>query len=385
MTEITEKALRAELGKLENELASKENEIIKYLQRIEDLEDSVMKLEALIPEEKDSKKKGKKGSESKASLDLEEKDKQFRELKNKMGFLRKEKIQLQQELEKYTKRSNKSMVIRIEEKQEPLEALVKDLKLKLTKQQNLIRELKAESKKEEITALNAKISDLNKKLEHARAVTSLLSEDSDSRKVKKIQNQLQSTKNEKKVERLKNKLSKHRSIEKKQAKKNGELKPSYLQKKIDDLRAEVNRKNIKIRELKNNNTSLEKSQERLTTSITRESKEDSFTALSEELQRKLNTARKQIKSLQKQIKEYKVWKAPVEEDTQQEVINELRSKLEKISSQEPEEGEMEGSVKVVMDDDFALALRVRELKNLVDDLQKQNNQQRTEISALRKK
>ena len=54
-----------------------------------------------------------------------------------------------------------------------------------------------QSKKEEITALNAKISDLNKKLEHARAVTSLLSEDSDSRKVKKIQNQLQSTKNEK--------------------------------------------------------------------------------------------------------------------------------------------------------------------------------------------
>ena len=161
-----------------------------------------------------------------------------------------------------------------------------------------------------------------------------------------------------------------------------------MQKKIDDLRAEVNRKNIKIRELKNNNTSLEKAQERLTTSITRESKEDSFTALSEELQRKLNTARKQIKSLQKQIKEYKVWKAPVEEDTQQEVINELRSKLEKISSQEPDEGEIEGkkgSVKVVMEDDFALALRVRELKNLVDDLQKQNNQQRTEISALRKK
>ena len=47
--------------------------------------------------------------------------------------------------------------------------------------------------------------------------------------------------------------------------------------------------------------------------------------------------------------------------------------------------EGKGSVKVVMDDDFALALRVRELKNLVDDLQKQNNQQRTEISALRKK
>jgi chromosome segregation ATPase len=383
---MSEKALKAKLGELENELASKEDEIIKYLQRIEELEEGMMNLEKLIPDDKASKQKGKKGTESKMSLDLKEKNKQIRDLKNKMGFLRKEKTQLQQELEKHTK--SKSMVIRIEEKQEPLEALVKELNIKIKKQQNLIQKLKAESKKEEIDTLNAKISDLNKKLEHARSITSLLSEESSSRKVQKIQKKLQKPTKERKAKRLKRRLSKHRIKEKKHARKNGELKPSYLQKKIDDLREEVNRKNVKIKDLRKSIASLEKSQDRLATSIKGKSSEDSFTALTEELQRKLNTAKKQIKALQKQIKEYKVWKAPVEEDSQQEVINELRSKLEKITAQEPEEGQIEGregTVNVILEDDFTLALRVRELKNLVDDLEKQNLQQRAEITALRKK
>lgn len=387
---MSEKALNSKIGKLESKLIVKNKEIDEYLLKIEELEEKIMKLDALMIEEGEieTEKQAKQRTDSKLTMELVEKDKQIRELKNKMGFLRKDKIQFQRELEKYTKRHNKSMVIRIEEKKEPLEALVKELNLKINRQLTLIKRLKEESKKEENIALKAKITELNKKLDHAQSISRILGQDSKSVKSKKIQSKLKNTTKERKIRRLKKKLDKDVTKRKTKIKGEDKPKPSYLQKKIDDLRKEVNRKNIKIKDLKKEISSLEKSQERIASSISGGSPKDSFKALSEELQRKLNTAKKQIAALKKQNKEYKVWKAPVEEDSQQEIINELRSKLEKLTSQEDEIGEKGGTgrpVKVVMEDDLELALRVRELKNMLEDLQKENIQQRIEISALRKK
>ena len=385
---MSEKALKSKISKLESQLGVKNKEIDNHLLKIEELEEKIMVLDELFPEEGvvETKKQAKQRTDSKLAMDLVEKDKQIRELKNKMGFLRKEKIQLQRELEQYTKKH--SMVIRIEEKKEPLETLVKELNLKINKQQTLIKKLKEEINKDEISALKAKIADLNKKLDHARSISRIIGEDSKSKKTKKIQEKLKTTTKKRKVRKLKKKLNKRTGKEKKRVDHKGEQKPSYLSKKIEDLRKEVNSKNIKIKELRKEISSLEKSQARLASSISGGSPKDSFKALSEELQRKLNTSKKQISSLQKQIKEYKVWKAPVEQDSQQEIIDELRSKLEKLLTQEAEAGESEGNrgpVRVVMEDDLDLALRVRELKNMVEDLQKQNIQQRIEISALRKK
>ena len=385
---MSEKALKSKISKLESQLGVKNKEIDNHLLKIEELEEKIMVLDELFPEEGvvETKKQAKQRADSKLAMDLVEKDKQIRELKNKMGFLRKEKIQLQRELEQYTKKH--SMVIRIEEKKEPLETLVKELNLKINKQQTLIKKLKEEINKDEISALKAKIADLNKKLDHARSISRIIGEDSKSKKTKKIQEKLKTTTKKRKVRKLKKKLNKRTGKEKKRVDHKGEQKPSYLSKKIEDLRKEVNSKNIKIKELRKEISSLEKSQARLASSISGGSPKDSFKALSEELQRKLNTSKKQISSLQKQIKEYKVWKAPVEQDSQQEIIDELRSKLEKLLTQEAEAGESEGNrgpVRVVMEDDLDLALRVRELKNMVEDLQKQNIQQRIEISALRKK
>ena len=385
---MSEKALKSKISKLESQLNAKNKEIDEYLLIIEELEEKIMKLDALMLVEGavETEKQAKQRTDSKLAMDLVEKDKQIRELKNKMGFLRKEKIQLQRELEQYTKKH--SMVIRIEEKKEPLETLVKELNLKINKQQTLIKKLKEEINKDEISALKAKIADLNKKLDHARSISRIIGEDSKSKKSKKIQEKLKTTTKKRKVRKLKKKLNKRTGKEKKRVDHKGEQKPSYLSKKIEDLRKEVNSKNIKIKELRKEISSLEKSQARLASSISGGSPKDSFKALSEELQRKLNTSKKQISSLQKQIKEYKVWKAPVEQDSQQEIIDELRSKLEKLLTQEAEAGESEGNrgpVRVVMEDDLDLALRVRELKNMVEDLQKQNIQQRIEISALRKK
>ncbi len=144
---MSEKALKSKIGKLESQLNVKNKEIDEYLLKIEELEEKIMNLDALIIEEGvvETKNQTKQRMDSKLAMDLVEKDKQIRELKNKMGFLRKEKIQLQRDLEQYTKKH--SMVIRIEEKKEPLETLVKDLELKINKQQTLIRKLKEELKK----------------------------------------------------------------------------------------------------------------------------------------------------------------------------------------------------------------------------------------------
>jgi len=144
---MTEEELRARIGELEVELDEKEHEIIGYFDKIEQLEDTILRLELLIPdeEEKSNKRKKKKGSDSKLAIQLQEKDIEIRELKDKMGFLRKEKVQLQQKLENLHK-ANSSTLIRIEEKKEPLDILVKELQSKINKQQLIIDKLKEDLK-----------------------------------------------------------------------------------------------------------------------------------------------------------------------------------------------------------------------------------------------
>ena len=144
---MSEKALKSKISKLESQLNAKNKAIDDHLLKIEELEEKIMMLDDLFPKEgvKDTKKEAKDKIESKRAMDLVEKDKQIRELKNKMGFLRKEKIKIQRDLEQYTKKH--SMVIRIEEKKEPLEVLVKELNLKINKQQMLIKKLKEELKR----------------------------------------------------------------------------------------------------------------------------------------------------------------------------------------------------------------------------------------------
>ena len=385
ISKMTEDSLKAKISELENQLEYKDKEIIGYLEKIEHLEDTIMRLETLIPDKvREDSKKGKKITDSKLAIELDDKEKEIRDLKNKMGFLRKEKIQLQHELEKYTKKQTNSTVIRIEEKKEPLEALVKELNLKINKQQMIIKKLKEEIKKEEINALKLKIDDLEKELEESKSIARMQIDDS-SRTIKRLQNKLQTTSSKRKVKRLKSKLNKYES---KQGKKGEEFTPVYLQKKIDELRAELSKKNLKIKELKKSISTLETTQEKVAPQIMSTSSNETFKALSEDLQRKLNTARKQIRDLEEQLKEYKIWKAPVENESQQEIINELRNKLEKLRSQEQMQGKIVGEssqVQIVVEDDINLALRVRELKNLLEDLQKRNEQQRLEISQLRKK
>ena len=221
---------------------------------------------------------------------------------------------------------------------------------------------------------------------HGKSIVKIKTEESSLETRKKIQDQLHSATSKKKAKHLKKKLDKYEYKLSKQGKRREELTPTYLQKKIEDLRVELNNKNLKIKDLKKSISTLKATQKQRAPNLEAESSEKTFKALSEELQRKLNTARKQDKILQEQLKEYKIMKAPVEKESEQEIIDELRSKIEKLTSQEQVEGKIESPIaQVIIQDELNLALRVRELKNFVEDLQKQNDQQRLEISQLRKK
>ena len=156
----------------------KDEEINIYLDKIEELEDIIMRLETLIPVEDVQKKSRKKRiMDSKLAIELDEKVKKLRELKDKMGFLRKENSQLRQDLEKIKSANSSSSRIKIEDlRPEPiLNDLVKDLQDIVNNQRLIISKLKTKKvdkedileklrdKEEEIKLLKSEISQLTHK------------------------------------------------------------------------------------------------------------------------------------------------------------------------------------------------------------------------------
>ncbi len=438
--------LKAKVLKLEQELQKKDQEISGHLDKIEKLEETVERLDALVPdeEEEETKSKGKgKTKDSKAQIELEVKDKEIRELKDKMGFLRKEKIQLQQELEKIIKEQNKeqgkgSSVIRIEEKKTPLDALVNDLQAKVNKQRLMITQLKQQTMSADAAELNQKIKekedeleklkgenvDLKKKASQAPAagsdsITKGLTQD--------LQNQLNKTK--KQLETMKQQLEKYESKGKKE--KSGKVDKEFdaLKENIDELKEEVSKKNAQIEDLK---TKIGKGKE------TAPSAAAPGTApvpgIVEDLQSKLNKSKIQIKTLQDELDKYKKegkapeGKAPQELEQeltmQKQMLVSLQQELETqnqtLQAKEGELGAVKGEAtqhKIKCEDlenviklkeqkinelkaqveglsgqvfapatpveDPQLALRLREFKSILDELTKQNIQQRLELSQLR--
>ncbi len=197
----SEQELKKQIEDLKERLTNKETEVGKLLDKVEFLEDNIMKLELLI---EDNKAKGddseearcdmiEKYAESKLKLELEEKDKTIRDLKDRLGYLRKEKLTLQRELEKIKRdtSSTSRKITVLERDTTPFDALIKDLQEKINKQQSIIEEQQKrirsdseydkiiKSKEKEIESLNKKIVDLNEymvkvKQSHEDASDSLL-------------------------------------------------------------------------------------------------------------------------------------------------------------------------------------------------------------------
>ena len=183
---MSEEALKSKIRELKLELENREEEI-------EELEEKIMELESFIPEEGTTKKSKKiQALEAKHAYYLEEKDKEIREMKNNMGLLRKDKTQLQHEIENF--RISQQAVIRVEDLREksPLNSLVTELQDKVNKQTSLISQLNTKVKhsekfsellkekeniikayRSEINELNHKLSELSTTSEHEKSGTSV--------------------------------------------------------------------------------------------------------------------------------------------------------------------------------------------------------------------
>ena len=433
---MSEDALKARINQLKKDLDKKEQEILSLLDKIEELEDHIMHLEEEVIPSAVSTKKSKKmqAMDSIFTLEIEEKDKQFRELKDKMGFLRKENIELQQKLEKLTKKKSTSSVIRIEDlkPKSPLNTLVNELQDKVNKQRSTINDLKRQvddkaeiseilkEKEEEIATLKSDISKLNQSLikaadgdKESASIQKTLIED--------LQNQLNKSKRQ--VQDLNKKLEKFKKKEKKGEKVAEE---SELTSEINDLKELLEKRDIEIQNLKSDISTIQQVEVEFDTEQSGAPSE-----VLQDLQNKLNKAKIQIRSLQEQLKQYDGEKSPEQAKPQSELEGQLKMQREMAiflqKQLEIREGEIEtikneavqikGKYKQLESqirlkdkkinelqeklegsyvqpqsqpppasaEDPNLILRLKELKSLIEDLKKQNAEQRLEISVLRKK
>jgi chromosome segregation ATPase len=416
---MSEDALRNRIRELEQKLKQKDLEIEQLEDTIEQREDTIMELEAIKELEDGAKTKSKKiqAAESRFAYELEEKEKYIRDLKNAMGKLRKDYTQLQQEFEKFKLTHQESSVIRVEDFREkpPLNALVADLQDKVNKQKSLINKLEFQLKesaefneklkekddaieiyKTEINELNQKITELssNSQSESGESMTKKLIED--------LQKQLNKSKRQ--ILDLKQKLSK---FDKKSR------KPDKKDQEIEKLKNE-------IKSLKEGDITTDSDQTDMASS-------EVIHTLKDDLQNKLNKSKLEVKALQEELKRYKTGALSETSGSPKEIEGKLKLQREMTiflqKQLEAKDGEIDTIKNEAMQikkryrqlenqlktrdqklndlqkqielhtpripaqpqEDPHLTLRLRELKSIIDDLQKQNIEQRMEIAQLRRK
>ncbi|MFX1588649.1 MAG: hypothetical protein ACFFC1_10875 [Promethearchaeota archaeon] len=437
MTE--EENLRKKLDELKKDLYKKDKEIIGYIDKIDILEEEIMKLNELMSEEP-SKKKSKKVKESKLQSELDAKDREIRELKDRMGFLRKDKLEAQKKLDNIKLHEKSTSVIRVEELREkaPLNILVKELQDKINKQESIIRKLKFQNigssdfsevlrkKEEEIESLKLHVKELNQKLKKNESVSEIGVNDSAKETsaniskslLEELQNKLNKTKREN--SKLKEKLDSYKDKSKFKNKIND------YENKITEFKTKLENKETEIQELREQRSLMDDP-----------SQSPTLKQVIEELKTKLNKSKSQISILQEQLKvsgNQKVTNEAIPQGNidsnlkiqremarllqQQldEAKNALKTKDEEILTIKNEAIKIKRSyedlenqirlkdkkVSELMNDinklslaaqthiqtqeveNPQLILRIEELKTIIEDLTKQNIEQRLEIDQLRK-
>ncbi|MBN1803249.1 MAG: hypothetical protein JW891_17190 [Candidatus Lokiarchaeota archaeon] len=385
---------------MEKRIADLEQEVHDLYDDIETLQDEIMEKDTIISDlqsTKGSKKATVKALKSQIAMELEQKEKENRDLKDKLGFLRKEKIELQRKLEKHSKNSQ-STVIPIIKEEKPLNSLVEDLQATIAKLRVENKQLKHQrgqsgnsnrviaQKDKEIELLQLKITELFDKLKNDDKKTIVPSSASFTKdltielqeKLNKTRLQLETTK--KKLAEYENKAQKAIPLD------NDEI--DLLKMQIESLKKELASKSAK----------------------SGETSSDNISSLMAELQEKLNNARSQINTLQNEIKILKADKDKNESKYDASFIDKLKKELKeqkdlndqlkkKIEEQELILGVKEKRIISLSDKakssnkgiengipyDSPVALRLRELSGVIDDLKKENAQQRNELFNLRNK
>jgi chromosome segregation ATPase len=252
--------LKAQIRRLKLDLEKKNHEINVYIEKIHDNEEEIMELQELISKTT-SEQDFQKIIDSKMKFEIKEKEREIRDLKNRMGFLRQEKTIAQKELEEF-KIISKSTAISVEQirKEEKLnqdllnlETLTNELRRKLYIQEILNDKLKVEigEKEREINNLNLLMSELRQGL---KVQNSILEGKFFKEKIKKeLDKKLQKELNEskKQIETLKNQLAKFKEPERNKIKH--EIEISGLKNEIIYLKEELDRKDRILKRLKSKN------------------------------------------------------------------------------------------------------------------------------------
>ncbi|MFX1314601.1 MAG: hypothetical protein ACFE9T_01965 [Promethearchaeota archaeon] len=248
--------LKNQIQKLNLELDKKDKEVHGYLEKIHNLEEELIELHGLFSKTP-SQQNLQNAIESKFNFELKEKEREIRELKDRMGFLRKEKNLIQRELDEIKKKS-KASVISVEEIREKekltsnlikLETVTTELQRKLHREEALTRILKnqIEEKNKQIEQFNLNIEKLNQEL----LIKDSIKEGKVSKTIKKELNkglQKELTKCKKRIKDLKIELAEYKKPEKEKIKNDIEL--SELKIKFQNLIKELERKDKEIDELK---------------------------------------------------------------------------------------------------------------------------------------
>ena len=435
-----EKLLR-KIQDLQYELDKKEIQINSYLDKIDGHEVEIMKYEEMF-DENAPKSKIKKAKEDKLNIEIDAKDREIRELKDRMGFLRKEKIELQKKYELECKKNMETSVISVEELRKkdkaPLNVLLQELQDKINKQESLIKRLKSKDigsdeyneilkeKDNKIETLTDQIADLKDNLSKTasdRKLDDKVDDQPPSSDISKIlledlQNNL--TKVKRRNNELKKKLEKYEQKDKSKKGTEADSQVLELQNIISQLTSELEHKNKII-------------EENTTSSIHRESDSDtgSLHTVVEELKSKLSKAKSQIASLQLAQKPRSESPSSGETEGKLKIQREMASFLQQqlaeankalktkeeesitikteairikkkyetldnlIKSRDQKTNQLNAEIETLKMQIYTqkttsqvihpdIKLRFKELQVLVDDLSKQNIQQRLEISQLRK-
>jgi len=440
MTE--EDNLERKVSELELELTKRDEQLNTYLDKIEDLEVEIMNYEEMF-DENAPKKKLKKALEEKFNLEIGGKDREIRELKDRMGFLRMEKIELQKKLDLEIKKTSNSSVINVDEIREkersPLNSLLQELQDKINKQESIIKRLKSKDigsdeyneimreKDEKIEGLTDQIADLKENLEKKPTSVEVKPKKTNGDISKSLLEDLQNNLNKVKRQNddLRKKLGKYEKKDKKKKDKKEDKDVQELEDQISQLTGELEYKNKEIEKLNTSAIHLESL-----------SGPDSLKKIVEELQTKLNKSKTEITTLQQQLRanqnittdtlpqgdaegKLKIQREMASFLQQQldeskhaiktkeeeiatikneairikrkyeELDNQLKLKEQKVNDLKTDLDSLR--IQIQTQDNTTQAvrpefkLRLKELESLVDDLNKQNIQQRLEISQLRKK
>ena len=437
--------LEKKVSDLELELIKKDEQFNTYLDKIEGLEVEIMNYEEMF-DENAPKKKLKKALEEKLNLEIGGKDREIRELKDRMGFLRMEKIELQKKLDLEIKKTSNSSVINVDEIREkeksPLNSLLQELQDKINKQESIIRRLKSKDigsdenneimreKDEKIEGLTDQIADLKENLEKKPTPVEVKPKKTNGDISKNLLEDLQNNLNKVKRQNddLRKKLGKYEKKDKKDKKKKDQKEDKDVQEledQISQLTGELEYKNKEIEKLNTSAIhleslsgpdSLKKVVEELQTKLNKSKTE--ITTLQQQLRAnqnittdtlpqgdaegKLKIQREMASFLQQQLDESKHAIKTKEEEIAtikneairikrkyEELDNQLKLKEQKVNDLKTDLDSLR--IQIQTQDNTTQAvrpefkLRLKELESLVDDLNKQNIQQRLEISQLRKK